>query len=488
MRALKNDLARRASRMRQKATAYLLAAIATALAGAIFGYVGAGDLTRRDTDALRSESAGVAVADNLVRIKEIGAQVDALQIPLWDIALAQDGRTGVAVGDNGRIITTADGGSTWTSVVSGLGGDATLTGVAVANAGRRSVAVSGEGTIVESKDGGRTWSEREAGVSSLEAVALSSDGRVGVAVGYGTVVVMNDDGKWQEETVDRDADLVGVSVTADGQYAIAVGLYGTAFASGDSGETWMRIDLPEEHDLEDVAFLSESVAVAVGIGVAFEFSRSDTEWTPKELKGAAGGLAIDIAGDGSVVAVGYGGLRVTDSLAAPWTLRNGEVSDELPLTGVAVADNGVVIAVGPSPEGRLVTWENTGEGESTNRYEVRRRERAELLDETQSLEVDIPTGDGLWQGHIVTGYWRVTIVLIGVFLAQIMVGLNRYHTRLSAFYQARSDALALIAPSKGPDTVDAIDRLTQVLSPERVDFGGTPKAPLQRWTELAPRS
>ena len=487
MRALKDDLARRASRMRQRATAYLLAAITTALAGAIFGYVGAPDLTRRDADALRSDSAGVAVADNLVRIKEIGAQVDALQIPLRDIALAQDGRTGVAVGDNGRIITTADGGSTWTSQVSGVDGDATLWGVAVANAGRRSVAVSGEGTIVESNDGGRTWSERKAGVSSLEAVALSSDGRVGVAVGYGTVVVMND-GVWQRKPVDPDADLAGVSITADGQYAIAVGWFGTAFASGDSGETWMPIDLPEEHDLDDVAFLSGEAAVAVGIGVAFVFSRSGEEWTPRELEGAAGGLAIDIAGDGSVVAVGYGGLHVTDSLAAPWTLRNGEVSDALPLAGVAVGDNGVVIAVGPSPEGRLVTWENTGEGEPTNRYEVLRRERAELLDETQSLEVGIPTGDALWQGHIVTGYWRVTIVLIGVFLAQIMVGLNRYHTRLSAFYQARSDALALIAPSEGPDTVDAIDRLTQALSPERVDFGGTPKAPLQRWTELAPRS
>ena len=488
MCALKNDLAKRALRMRHRATAYLLAAIATAFAGVYFGYVDAPDVTRRDANALLSESAGFKLANNRDLIAEIDAQLDALQIPLWDIALAQRGLTGVAVGDNGRIITTADGGSTWTTAVSGGDGYATLRGVAVANDGRLSVAVSDEGTIMESNDGGETWSEPKAIESSLEAVALSSDGKVGVAVGYGTVVVMKD-GEWQKKFDDRDADLVGVSVTADGQYAITVGWYGTAIASGDFGQTWMpiKLGLPEV-DLEDVAFLSEKVAVAVGVGVAFEFSRSVDTWKASKLEGAPGGLAIDIAGDESVVAVGYDGLHVTDSPKKSWTLRNGEVSDELLLTGVAVGYYGVVNAVGPHREARLVTWENTVEGESTNRYEDLWRKRVGLLEENQSLDVVIPTGDGFWQHHIVTGYWRVTIVLIGVFLAQILVGLNRYYTRLSAFYQARSDALDLITPSKGSDTFDAIDRMTQALSPERVEFGGTPKALLQRLTELAPRS
>ena len=78
---------------------------------------------------------------------------------------------------------------------------------------------------------------------------------------------------------------------------------------------------------------------------------------------------------------------------------------------------------------------------------------------------------------------RVAAVLLIVFLVQTFISIFRYTTRLAAYYQARSDALALA--DKADVTIDDLQKLTTLLSPEGYDFGRPPKNPAEQAVELA---
>ena len=62
--------------------------------------------------------------------------------------------TMIAVGDQGSILRTTDGGATWTQISSGT--TAGLSGVSFAGA-NTGVAVGGQGVILRTMDGGATW-------------------------------------------------------------------------------------------------------------------------------------------------------------------------------------------------------------------------------------------------------------------------------------------------------------------------------------------
>ena len=77
---------------------------------------------------------------------------------------------------------------------------------------------------------------------------------------------------------------------------------------------------------------------------------------------------------------------------------------------------------------------------------------------------------------------RVLIVTLLLFLTQILVTLQRYHSRMSAFYEARADALFLARLD--PDRYD-IGRVVALLSPDAIDFGRLPRSPYDRVAEVA---
>jgi hypothetical protein len=79
-----------------------------------------------------------------------------------------------------------------------------------------------------------------------------------------------------------------------------------------------------------------------------------------------------------------------------------------------------------------------------------------------------------------TYLWSVLSTKIGssfliLFLAQILITLYRYSTRVAAFYEARADALQIASEVDGLSLKDLVD----ALSADKVDFGKAPVPPSQ---------
>ena len=74
---------------------------------------------------------------------------------------------------------------------------------------------------------------------------------------------------------------------------------------------------------------------------------------------------------------------------------------------------------------------------------------------------------------------RVGSVLLLVFLVQILTTLYRYNTRLSAFLDARADALQLAGVGR-----TRFAQLVKLLSPDTVDYGRAPKSPARQAVAL----
>lgn len=95
------------------------------------------------------------------------------------------------------------------------------------------------------------------------------------------------------------------------------------------------------------------------------------------------------------------------------------------------------------------------------------------------------SGEPNWYSFIDQVTVRVTVVVLIIFLVQILVNLFRYGTRLSAFYDARADALVLIGRSGRSVTSSEFSSLVMSLAPDSLDFGRSAKTPLDSAVELS---
>ena len=102
-----------------------------------------------------------------------------------------DANTGTAVGDNGTIIRTIDGGNNW--IIQSSGTTNALLGVSFADADH-GTAVGASGTIVRTTDGGNNWVSQTSGTTNaLEAVSFT-DANTGTVVGENGIVLRTTDG------------------------------------------------------------------------------------------------------------------------------------------------------------------------------------------------------------------------------------------------------------------------------------------------------
>jgi hypothetical protein len=210
-----------------------------------------------------------------------------------------------------------------------------LRAMAFDDSGRIGIAAGGDGYIIErTGDGGATW-QVVAGhanpygrltsshpVQQLLDVALSANGRVGVAVGtYGVVTTTNDGETWSFDWLDRTYyKLRGVAISADGQLQILIGdltdpnqeTTGVILLSNDSGKTWRETTRPGE-SLKAVAMSRQGkriiiVGSAGKQGVILEPSNDGVEWQAAFTLEEVRFNDIALAKDGSTaIAVGERG-------------------------------------------------------------------------------------------------------------------------------------------------------------------------------------
>jgi len=174
-------------------------------------------------------------------------------IAVWDASHA------VAVGNDGVILFSRDGGNSWQQAADVPRSEIAnkLNRVRVAADGL--AIASGEmGALLISRDYGSSWQRlREEEDVAWNDVAFLGEGRLLLVGEFGRVMLGHIDGQeWQEVDAGVGASLMAVNFK-DEQHGVAVGLEGTVLETRDAGRSWQPLDVGLHDHLFDVAWLAE---------------------------------------------------------------------------------------------------------------------------------------------------------------------------------------------------------------------------------------
>ena len=178
---------------------------------------------------------------------------------LLSVKFAND-QVGVAVGDFGTIMRTADGGDTWSQVsipdplplpedIAEIinPGDILLYDIAFANP-QRAWIVGEFGIVLTSADGGATWTAQQSGIETTLFGVTFTDEKNGWATGLEQTMLHTADGgaTWEKQKVQGRSGFVLslFDVVVSGQNGWAIGDSGFLLHSSNGGQSWDRVELP----------------------------------------------------------------------------------------------------------------------------------------------------------------------------------------------------------------------------------------------------
>ena len=270
-----------------------------------------------------SWSAGTAAGTNDLRAVAFGAQFSA-------------------VGANGVIFSSANGGITWTSISPVV---ASNLNALIYSGGY--VAAGAAGVVLTSSDG-QTWNIQNSGTTnSLSALASNGATTVVAVGGNGTIINGVNAVTWTASTSGTTQNLNGVTY-GNGVF-VAVGAAGVLLSSAD-GITWTPVTSGTPLDLNGIVFVSAaSLAlngitssigefVAVGAAGTIVTSPDGVTWTPQAKIGTNNLTAVTFGTQ--FVAVGSGGVIFSSLDGVTWTpVTSGTGSN---LTAVISGNNGYV--------------------------------------------------------------------------------------------------------------------------------------------------
>lgn len=278
-------------------------------------------------------------------------------IPVADVEFLDDDH-GTAVGIDfatfaPTILTTVDGGETWTTQELS-GRFALLNAVHFVDAATGYTVgldlVAGTGFILQTTDGGATWNQQAVpSVPQLNDITFT-DASTGFAIGNGGTILATTDGgaSWTAEASGTTLDMHRIVVTGGGSAAIAGGDsadHGVILRTSDSGESWSAKSF--DRSIEGIGFFDASTGGAVGAdGVIYRTVDGGASWTPQQRSVTSNALqAVAFIDPLSGVAVGTAGtiVRTTDG-GNNWLAASSATS--LILYGVAMGDASSGVAVG----------------------------------------------------------------------------------------------------------------------------------------------
>ncbi len=325
-------------------------------------------------------SAGLLVAVSIVVIALVWSSLSSkagaddawiLQTGNTTVALRDVTATGAsgawAVGDNGTILNTTDGGVVWVAQSSDT--SAALRGVTAVSA-NIAWAVGGSGLVLKTVDGGTNWNAQTTPTSNSPKGVSAVDGNIAWAVGASTILKTTDGGANWASQPDMGKDLRRV-VAVDASTAWAVGS-NVSMRTTDGGATWISKTAAGITLTDVVALDSETAWVSGGGGTIMKTSDGGTTWermksgTTQSLTGVSFINATTgwVVGDGGIILkTSDGGTTWTDqSSGFIEALLDVEAADG---TAWAVGGTGIILRsmplepVPPPPVERLVITDAT---------------------------------------------------------------------------------------------------------------------------------
>ena len=406
---------------------------------------------------------------------------------LYEVHFA-DAKTGWVIGDEGTILHTTDG-KTWTKQNSGTT-TAILLGVHFADA-KTGWVIGDEGTILHTTDG-KTWTEQDSGTTADLYEVHFADAKTGWVIGDEGTILHTTDGKtWTaQDSSTTTAILLGVHF-ADAKTGWVIGDEGTILHTTD-GKTWTEQDSGTTADLYEVHFADAKTGWVIGDEGTILHTTDGKTWTAQDSS--------------TTTAILYS-VHFTDAKTG-WVIGDeGTVlmtrDYEATLAGLTIGEQIERARNTPfndlfEKKGYLDVLEATGDSLRANQanqdsikadIDAFTKLGAAATAPSPPPKGKLPdTTDGTFPGTRValgafftqTSVIRVTTILLIAFLVQILVSLYRYNTRLAGYYDARADAV-LMTRFAGAE----FDKLVDLLSPDRFDFGRQPRSPASNAVELA---
>ena len=221
-----------------------------------------------------------------------------------------DPHHGWAVGHDGVILATTDGGQTWTRQDDGKDLETVYLDVLFLDA-ERGFAVGAYSKFMATTNGGRSWSPAKPSKDEVHynRITAGADGYLYLAGEAGLLLVSHDRGAtWLKADVPYDGSLFGALTLETGR-VILHGLRGHILRSDDHGATWSEEKNPVEVLIMGSARFPSGTIVLAGQGGNLFVSRDDgihfKHWKPAGF-GTSVAAVLD-AGDGAVLAVGEAG-------------------------------------------------------------------------------------------------------------------------------------------------------------------------------------
>ena len=182
-----------------------------------------------------------------------------------------DNEVGWAVGAQGKVLHTEDGGWSWPAQVSGV--TTTLRAVSFAftdDDAQVGLAAGDDGTLIATQDGGEHWFFSHATGATLRGTAITEGAGLLVAVGDGGVVARSTShgSAFEVSRIPGAGDLFDIALDASGGLALTVDSAGNIWVSRDQAKTFER-EYTASAGLEGVALgRSGLVGSAAGAGLA----------------------------------------------------------------------------------------------------------------------------------------------------------------------------------------------------------------------------
>ena len=318
-----------------------------------------------DVQAVGDQQVMVGAAGHIL-LRDANGQVQQARVPV-DLLLTAvqfvDARNGWAVGHDGVVLHSADGGQTWSKQLDGRvinplllkaaemqvaraeqaanaapedqqlasaldnarfalddaqaasasGPSRPLLGLWFRNA-REGWVVGAYGIFLKTDDGGASW-QSVSGLDNPDRLHLNSvlglgDGSLLVAGEGGRLYRSADGGeRWQPTQQPTDASLYALAELSSGGI-MASGFGGTLLVSDDHGASWKLHDLPVKASLYGIKQLSSGALVLAGQAGVLLYSTDGTTFEQWHAPGKAPLLNVSETRAGQLLLVGNAGLKV----------------------------------------------------------------------------------------------------------------------------------------------------------------------------------
>ena len=191
-----------------------------------------------------------------------------------------DEQTGFAVGSSDIVLKTTNGGTTWINqnpVIDVVGGNGPyLNCVSFADKNNGIIVDAG---ILRTTNGGSDWEQQNYYNLGINSVSFA-DSNTGIIVGNSGKILRttNSGASWAEQVGVTTEDLYGISF-CNSQYGIAVGYNGTIIKTINGGIDWQKVSSGTSVPLYGISFIDINNAVTVGnYGAILKTTDGGTTW------------------------------------------------------------------------------------------------------------------------------------------------------------------------------------------------------------------